>query len=69
MTMNYRRLGVPLPRAAYDERMEERAQKIGGVRLYGRTCAKTGKPISTTIPPDSPWILWDKDVYTSEFGS
>jgi len=49
--------------------MDERAKKLGGVKLYERTCAKTGKPILTTYPPESPYILWDRDVYEKEFGS
>lgn len=65
----YRKIGVPLPRLTYDERMEERARKLGGIRLYERTCAKTGKPIFTTYPPDSPYTIWDRDIYEREFGS
>lgn len=64
----YRQLQVPLPRITYDERMEERAKKLGGITLYERTCAKTGKPILTTYPPDSPFIIWDREVYEQEFG-
>lgn len=64
----YRQSGLPLPRTTYDERMEERTRKLGGIRLYDRVCAKTGKPIKTAYPPDSPWIIWDKDVYDQEFG-
>lgn len=65
----YRQLNVPLPRMTYDERMEERAKKLGGIKLYERTCAKTGIPILTTYPPDSPYIIWDRDVYEREFGA
>jgi hypothetical protein len=64
----YRQFSVPLPRTTYDERMEERAKKLGGIRLYERTCAKTGKPLLTTYPPDSPYVIWDRDVYEQEFG-
>ena len=63
----YRESGLPLPRTTYDERMEDRTRQLGGIRLYDRTCAKTGKPIRTTYPPDSAWIVWDKEVYDSEF--
>ncbi len=63
-----RRFSAPLPRESYDERMEERAKNLGGVHLYERMCAKTGKPILTTFPPASPWIIWDKDIYDQEFG-
>ncbi|TSC80470.1 MAG: Uncharacterized protein G01um101425_124 [Candidatus Peregrinibacteria bacterium Gr01-1014_25] len=64
----YRQFNVPLPRMTYDERMEERAKKLGGIHLYDRACAKTGRPIRTTYPPESPFILWDRDVYEQEFG-
>jgi hypothetical protein len=64
----YRQFQVPLPRITYDERMEERAKKNGGVRLYERTCMKTGKPILTTYTPDSPWIVWEKSEYDKEYG-
>ncbi len=61
-------INVPLPRTAYDERMEARARKLGGVHLYVRQCAKTGKNIMTTYPPDTPWIIWDKEEYDRVFG-
>ncbi len=64
----YRQFQVPLPRLTYDERMEDRAKILGGIKLYDRTCAKTGKPIRTTIPPDSPWIVWDREEWEREFG-
>lgn len=60
-------LRVPLPRVTYEERMEERAKKLGGIRLFERTCAKTGKKILTTYPPDSPYVIWDRDEYETVF--
>jgi hypothetical protein len=63
-----RRMKVPLPRLAYDERINRRVQKLGGVRLYQRTCAKTGNALLTTFAPDSPWIVWDRDEYEKTFG-
>lgn len=38
-------LKAPLPRTTYAEGMEDRASRLGGMMLYERTCAKTGKPI------------------------
>lgn len=64
----YSRLSVPLPRVSYDERMIERRTRLGGTRLYQRSCAKTGCSILTTYPPSDPWIIWDKQVYDREFG-
>lgn len=63
----YREFHAPLPRLAYEERMDERAKKLGGIRLYERACAKTGKPILTSYPPDSPYIIWDRDEYENVF--
>jgi len=63
----YREFNVPLPRLSYEERMNERAQKLGGIELFERTCAKSGKRILTTYPPESPYIIWDRDEYYSEF--
>ncbi len=65
----YREFNVPLPRETYEERITQRLHALGGIRLYDRTCMKTGKPIRTTIPSDSPWIVWDRDVWEQEFGS
>lgn len=59
----YRQLGVPLPRTAYDERMEARAKSLGGIRLYERKCAKTGKPLFTTYGPETPFPVWDREEY------
>lgn len=63
----YRTFKIPLPRYTYDERMEERDKKLGGIRLYKRECMKTGKNILTTYPPDSPYIIWDRDEYEKEY--
>lgn len=63
----YRALSTPLPRTTYDERMEERIRILGGIRLYNRTCAKTGKPILTTYPPETPFPIWDREEYIQEF--
>ena len=63
----YREFKVPLPRETYEERMDERAKKLGGIQLFERSCAKIGKPILTTYPPDSPYIIWDRDEYNMDF--
>lgn len=65
--LRYREFKVPLPRLSYEERMNERAKKLGGIQLYERVCAKTGKPVLTTYPPDSPYIIWGLDEYNREF--
>ncbi len=60
---------APLPRTTYVERMEERAKALGGMSLYERKSAKTGKTIRTVIAPDTPWVVWEKDEYEKEFSS
>jgi hypothetical protein len=47
--------------------MDARAQKLGKPTLYERTCAKRGKKIFTPYPPESPYIIWDREVYEEEF--
>lgn len=63
----YKKFKVPLPRLSYEERMNERAKKLGGVQLYERTCAKTGRKLRTVYPPETPFIVWDANVYKQEF--
>lgn len=63
----YRQLHVPLPRLTYDERMAERSHLLGGITLFERTCANTGKPMLTTIAPDEPWIVWDREEWERTF--
>jgi hypothetical protein len=58
---------VPLPRVSYEERMHARAKKLGGIRLYERSCAKTGKKMFTTYPPDAPCIIWERNEYERFF--
>jgi hypothetical protein len=63
----YRKLRVPLPRLCYDERMEQRVKLLGGVELFERACARTGKILLTTFPPSVPWTIWDREEYDREF--
>lgn len=65
----YRQFNVPLPRMTYDERMERRALSMGEIKLYDRTSVKTGMPIRTTFPPDSPYIVWTRDEWEKEYWS
>lgn len=60
---HYRALNVPLPRTAYDERFEKRYKKLGGIRLFGRSCVHCNKPLRTTYKPDDPEIIYCKECY------
>ncbi|RIL09652.1 MAG: hypothetical protein DCC75_06025, partial [Proteobacteria bacterium] len=62
----YRQLRVPLPRYSYDERMNHRAVLMGGLTLYDRRCARSGRGISTPYPPESSVIVWDREVFEGE---
>lgn len=65
----YRRLGVPLPRAAYDERMESRAKRCGGIKLYRRRCDRSGEALSSIYPENCGFPVWQRDIYMKEFRS
>ena len=63
----YRLLNVPLPRLSYEERMDERMQRLGGVKLYRRACAKTGKTLMSTAAVSDERVIWEKEEYDREF--
>ena len=65
--ISYEKLSVPLPRITYLERIEARARFLGGITLYTRICAKSGKELFSPYAPDAPFPVWDKDVYEQEF--
>ncbi len=62
----YRKLNVPLPRLAYDERMNLRAGRAGGISLFERTCSKSGKKLLSCHPPDAPYPVWDRELFELE---
>ena len=64
-----RRFTAPLPRKAYDERMNERARRMGGLQLFDQTCAASGSSLRSTIPENSGWIIWDKEEHEREYSS
>ena len=64
----YRRFGAPLPRRTYDERMEERAVRLGGIHLYPRNSAHSGKEMLTTYSPTSTQVVWEQGEYESQVG-
>jgi len=59
--------GAPLPRETYDERMEARFARLGGIKLFERRCDKTGVTIFSTHPSDSDYPVWEKEAYEREF--
>lgn len=65
----FRRLRAPLPRIAYDLRMDARQRRLGGIFLRSSTCAKSGEALLCTVSGEDGWIVWSKDLYDQEFGS
>lgn len=63
----YRARNLPLPRQHWRMRMLEREELANPLQIYSRNCARTGKPIMTTFPPQSPWKVWDSKEYSQEF--
>lgn len=62
----YRMFNVPLPRTNYDERMEERAKLMGGLTLFSRECARSGKEITTSHGGDAVFPVWDREIFEQE---
>ena len=63
----YRTFGVPLPRLSYDERMDARAQRLGGLALYARQCDKSGAQLHSVYPEGCGFVVWNKESYEREF--
>jgi hypothetical protein len=64
-----RKMSAPLPRLTYDERMNDRALRMGGIHLNSLTCQKSGQTLRCTAKdsPGSP--VWSKEVFDSYFFS
>lgn len=64
-----RKFSGVLPTQAYDERMSYRDKLRGNITLSERHCAKSGNSIVTAYDHELFPLLWDKDIYDSEYGS
>ena len=62
-----RKFSAPLPRMAYDVRMDDRAKRCGGLILTTRTCASSGEKLETVYTKEEAPIIWSKDVFDREF--
>ncbi len=62
-----RKFSAPLPRKAYDERMDDRTVRLGGLKLINRACARTGEKLETVYTPEEAPIIWRKDEFDREF--
>jgi hypothetical protein len=65
---SYKRRSLPLPTTHWKTRLLTRRALLHRPELYTRHCAKTGKEILTSFPPDSPSRVWDYAAYVEEFG-
>lgn len=59
----YRKLGLPVPHLHPDERYNRRMALRNPLRLYDRTCAKTGQPLKTTFAPERPELVVSEEYY------
>lgn len=62
----YKRYDLPLPKYHPDERHKKRLDLRNPYHLYDRKCAKTGAPIKTSYPPESPQIVYSEEAYLKE---
>lgn len=62
----YERFGLTLPTSHPKERHRRRVGLRNPMKLYDRTCAKTGAPIKTTFPPDGRENILCAEAYQSE---
>lgn len=58
-----RRMKMPIPRICPDQRHEDRMAMRNPMKLYDRKCAKTGEPLKSTYPPESPVIIYGEKAY------
>ncbi len=62
-----RQLKAPLPRVAYDVRMNERSARCGGLQLKQRTCSRSGQGISTVYGEREEPVVFDREVWEKDF--
>ena len=65
--LRYRQFCIPLPRLTYDERMQERARHLGGIRLHDRDCRRSEQQIRTVWSETSVKDVWDRQVFEQEY--
>jgi hypothetical protein len=61
-----RRMRAPLPLYPYDERMNQRMQRLGGIRMYPRVCDRSGERLASIHPPDAPYAVWERELLERE---
>ncbi|MFA6006673.1 MAG: hypothetical protein WC764_03035 [Candidatus Paceibacterota bacterium] len=62
----YRSIGLPIPRIAPLERINQRINNLLPFKLWERTCGKCSKPIQTPYAPDRPEIVYCESCYQQE---
>lgn len=61
-----RKFNVPLPREPYDQRMNIRMSRAGGLKLRPASCAKSGKALLTAHAEHVPYPIWDRELFERE---
>ena len=64
----YKRRNIPLPRINWESRLLRRFNFYNYPQLYESVCPKSGRQVTTTFAPNSPWLVWHNSAYTEQFG-
>jgi hypothetical protein len=62
----YRKIGIPIPRVHFNERHNQRIQKLLPCELFDRKCDMCNKDIKTPYAPDRPEIIYCESCYQKE---
>jgi hypothetical protein len=62
----YRDLKIPLPRMSYQERMEDRWARLGGITLHERRSSLTEQKVLTTLNETIAPVIWSREEWEGE---
>jgi hypothetical protein len=62
----YRRFNLPVPSLCFFCRDQARIDKVNSMEVYLRTCARCGKDMETSYPPERPEIVYCEKCYQAE---
>lgn len=61
-----KKMAIPPPTQCPDCRQQRRAAQVNELHLYKRTCGLTGKEIISNFHPESPFVVYDQEVWYSD---
>ncbi|MBU0457998.1 hypothetical protein KJ652_07170 [Patescibacteria group bacterium] len=64
--INDKKLSLPSPIDCFDCRLQRRLAFYNSRTLYNRKCDHSGKQIVSIYKPDSPFVVYDKDIWFSD---